>query len=68
MNINGHLLTHIEQLMKSWQQYVEQLFDEDRSEIPEVVVDMSGPAIVKEEVRQAVKKLKSSKAAGAERG
>ena len=43
---------------------MEEVFDGDREEMPEVRGEMSGPTILEDEVRQAVREMKNDKAEG----
>ena len=45
-------------------QKVQELFDDDRAEMPRITKDVTGPEILADEVRSAIRKLKKSKACG----
>ena len=45
-------------------EYIEELFEDDREDKPEIDKPMEGPKIMKDEVRAAMKKMKYGKATG----
>ncbi|CAG9839912.1 unnamed protein product [Diabrotica balteata] len=53
-----------EEKLKHWQTYIEELFDDQRQLSCDNFPEETGPEISKEEVMQAVKSLKNSKAPG----
>ena len=61
---DGNLLTDWDEVVLRWKEYVQELFDENRGDAPEVRGDMEGPQILLEEVRQAVKEMKNDKSDG----
>ena len=61
---DGNLLTDGDEVVLRWKEYVQELFDDNRGDAPEVRGDMEGPRILLEEVRQAVKEMKNDKADG----
>ena len=52
------------EILNRWLEYIEELFDDDRMSKPSVKKNMEGPSIMKDEVRQAIKSMKSNKAMG----
>ena len=52
-------------VLNRWAEYIEELFEDDREEEkPEIQKPMEGPPFLKDEVRDALKKMKTGKAAG----
>ena len=51
-------------ILERWAEYIEDLFEDDRGGKPPIEKEMDGPKIMKEEVREAMKKTKIGKAAG----
>lgn len=60
----GHPILDIEQIKSTWIQYVEETFNDNRNNIPLNVDSNTGPPIMHEEVRAAIKGTKDGKAAG----
>lgn len=60
---NGKLLIDIECQLARWNEYIKELFDDNRSEL-ENIDTTSGPSITKEEVQYALKNAKNGKAVG----
>ena len=52
------------EILDRWTEYIEELFDDDRGELPKISKDMEGPKIIQDEVENAIKKLKKNKACG----
>ena len=50
------------EILNRWSEYIEELFDGDRMSKPIFKKNMEGPSIMKDEVRQAIKSMKSNKA------
>ena len=61
---NGNILTDIDEVLKRWEEYVRELYDDERGESPEIGREMSGPPILKSEVELAIKCMKKGKAVG----
>ena len=47
-----------------WNEYIAQLYHDEREEKPEIIAEKDGPEILKEEVEAALKRMKRKKAAG----
>ena len=61
---DGTILTDGEDVLRRWKEYIEELFDDERGDKPEVMDNLSGPEIMQEEVRQVVRDMKNEKADG----
>lgn len=61
---NGNVLTDSEDVLERWREYVKELFEDIRGEVPETNEELNGPEILREEVEQAVKEMKREKAEG----
>ena len=61
---DGNLLMEREDVLNRWSEYIEDLFQDDRSEKPIIKKDMDGRPILKEEVSAAIRKMKHGKAVG----
>lgn len=64
---NGKILVGADQRMSQWQKYVEDLFNDVRSEtppLPEEIINEDAPQITKDEVRHAIHAQKNGKAVG----
>ena len=61
---SGKVLFDIESVSKRWEEYVEQLFDDQRNPEKPEIRNLEGPKIIQSEVRQALKHLKGGKAPG----
>jgi hypothetical protein len=64
-NVNGNIITELEEQLKTWKNYIEELFADDRqqSELSNIQGD-EGPEITEEEVMYALKRMKNGKAPG----
>ena len=60
---NGQLLFDQQEIAKRWVEYISNLYDDNRNEIPEFEVT-TGENILKEEVEKAIKTMKDGKATG----
>ncbi|XP_072400639.1 uncharacterized protein [Diabrotica undecimpunctata] len=60
----GNMIMETEEKLKHWQTYIEELFDDQRQPLCDNFPEETGPEISKEEVMQAVKSSKNSKALG----
>ena len=61
---DGTILMEKEQIIERWTEYIQELFEDDRGDMPHIRKDMDGPEILKDEVRFAVKHMKRNKACG----
>ena len=60
---DGRMLIDRTDVLNRWAEYIEELFEEDREEEkPEIQKPMEGPPILKDEVRDALKKMNSGEA------
>lgn len=63
-NANGEIITDLEEKLKTWKNYVEELFDDERQK-PDLNRDGDeGPEITKAEIKYAIKTIKTGKAPG----
>ena len=60
---SGQVLFDQQEIQDRWKEYIEELFDDDRGEIPQMD-NNDGPVILKEEVRKAIQSLRPGKAPG----
>ena len=63
-NKDGKLLMEEEEIRSRWEEYIEQLYHDDRKLKPSFKNGNEGPKILKEEVAAALKAMKKKKAAG----
>ena len=59
----GRVLFDQQEIQDRWKEYIEELFADDRGEIPQMD-NTDGPVILKEEVRKAINSLRPGKAPG----
>ena len=62
-NLDGDLIFEQEEVLKRWNEYIGELFDDDRPEQP-VIENPDGPPILQSEVRLALKQTSVGKAVG----
>ena len=60
----GNILLDKEDILCRWAEYIEELFDDDRKEKPSLTKNIEGPPILKDEVENAIKKMKHGRAPG----
>ena len=60
---DGRVLFDQQEIQDRWKEYIEELFDDKRGDIPEMD-NLDGPVILKEEVRKAINSLRPGKAPG----
>ena len=53
-----------EDILERWSEYVQELFEDARGQMPKINKAMEGPPILKTEVCAALRKMKSGKASG----
>ena len=61
---DGTMLMETEEVMERWEEYIRELFDDDRIENLEVRINEEGPSIIKDEVENAIRKMKMGKLTG----
>ena len=61
---DGNMLMEKEDVLNRWSEYVEELFKDNRGKKPAIKKVIGGPIILKEEVEQALRKMKHGKATG----
>src|SRR5579872_4891928 len=59
-----NLLMEKDQILNRWTEYIQELFEDDRGDLPQIRKDIDGPDILKDEVRFAIKHMKRNKACG----
>ena len=62
---NGKLLHDKDKILERWKEYIGELFDDNRPEMPSMV-NSDGPPILRNEVENALRKMKNGKAAGSD--
>ena len=60
----GGIVMEIEEVLRRWEEYVKDLFEDERGEKPRLDIPMNGPEILKEEIVKVVKKSKKGKSPG----
>ena len=60
----GSILMDKQDVLDRWAEYIEELFEDERGERPVIKKELDGPPILKEEVEDAIKKMKFGKATG----
>ena len=60
---NGEVRMTKKDILDRWTEYFQELFDDDRAEMLRITEDVTGPEILADEVRYAIKKLKKTKRA-----
>ena len=61
---DGSVLLEKEEILERWSEYIEELFDDNRTALPELRKNISGPKILKSEIEAAINKIKKNKAQG----
>lgn len=61
---NGKVMQSIEEKLQTWNTYIEQLFNDNRTPSGEYISNALGPPILQEEVEKAINKLKKGRACG----
>ena len=46
-----------EEILNRWEEYIAELYDDERNERPEIKKALEGPPITKDEIKHAVKKI-----------
>ena len=49
------------EILERWTEYIKNLFEDDRPELPRIYKEMTGPNIIASAVRCAISKLKRKK-------
>lgn len=62
-NKDGRVLFDQQEIQDRWKEYIEELFEDERGDIPQMN-NTEGPVILKEEVRNSINSLKPGKAPG----
>ncbi|GFR85819.1 transposon TX1 uncharacterized 149 kDa protein [Elysia marginata] len=60
----GDIIIDKERILERWAEYIEELFNDNSKEYDEMKRNFAGPLILKDEVRAAIRKMKSGKATG----
>ncbi|CAF1302854.1 unnamed protein product [Adineta ricciae] len=61
---SGTILMEKHDILNRWSEYIEELFDDNRAAKPIIKKNIEGPTIMKDEVRKAIKSMKTNKATG----
>ena len=62
---DGNVAKDMEQLKARWNEYIAELYYDDRPGVSEIVIDNdNGPTVMTEEVRSAINKMKTGEAIG----
>ena len=61
---DGNILFEEEEVKRRWEEYVGELFDDNRGDVPTIENEDDGEDILVQEVEQAIKELKTNKAPG----
>ena len=64
MKTDGTVAVEIEEVLERWKEYIAELFEDERDEQRIVEEPLEGPAIMKDEIKKALRKMKMGKAAG----
>ena len=60
----GSIIMDKEKILERWAEYIGELFEDNRKEHDVMKKNFAGPPIMKDEVREAMKKMKTGKATG----
>ena len=63
MKADGTVAMEMDEVLKRWEEYIAELYEDDREE-PDITVALEGPSILKSEIEKAMRKMKTGKAAG----
>ena len=61
---DGTVLTEKDRILQRWTEYIQELFEDGRGDLPQIRKDIDGPDILKDEVMFAIKHMKRNKACG----
>ena len=61
---DGTILMIKDEILDRWEEYLAELYDDERNERPEIKKKLEGPPITKDEIELALKKMKRGKATG----
>ena len=64
MKTDGTVAMEIEEVLDRWKEYIGELFEDEREAQRIVVAPAEGPAMMKDEIEKALKRMKVGKAAG----
>ncbi|GFO24946.1 endonuclease-reverse transcriptase [Plakobranchus ocellatus] len=62
--MNGDIIIDKEKILERWEEYIRELFKDDRKDHNIMKNNFAGPSIMKEEIETAIKKMKYGKATG----
>ena len=63
-NREGLVVMEIDEVLKRWEEYVKDLFEDNRGEKPRLHIPMYGPDILDEEIAHVIKSFKRGKSSG----
>src|SRR3984893_1243204 len=58
---DGTVLMEKAQILQRWTEYIQELFEDDRGDLPQIRRDIDGPNILKDEGKFAIKYMKRNK-------
>ena len=61
---DGKILMETEEVLKRWSEYIDELFKDDTRRRPTIEKEMTGPPILREEIRAAMREMKTGKSPG----
>ena len=63
-NRDGVIVMEIDEVLKRWEEYVKDLFEDNRGEKPRLHIPMNGPDLLDEEIISVIKNFKKGKSPG----
>ena len=61
---DGSLAMETDEILSRWEEYIKELFEDNRGDKPDLKRNIEGPEITKDEIRAAMKKMKNRKSPG----
>ena len=61
---DGKIAMDTEEVLGRWEEYIKELFEDDRGDKPVINKNIEGPEILREEIAAAMKKMKNKKSPG----
>ena len=58
------ILLKKDEILERWTEYIKELFEDNRNTIPRISKDISGPKIMADETRKAIRSMKRNKSCG----
>ncbi|GFO03062.1 hypothetical protein PoB_002956700 [Plakobranchus ocellatus] len=63
---NGDIIMEKEKILERWEEYISELFEDQRKDHNVMKNNFAGPPIMKDEVQAAIRKMKTGKATGSD--